>query len=211
MLALDISSSVSSYEDRLQREGLAAALASQEVIDAILGGPGHVALAVYEWSGRYQQDTVIDWRALDSPAAILETSELIKNSSRSYAEFPTALGFAISHALILFKEAPLCDAYTLDVSGDGINNDGYSPAEVHKNHRFSGKTVNALAIGGASAVRADDAKLIEHYRDELIYGPGAFVEVAQDFEDFARAIKKKLIREVQVLQLTGPEKTLRTQ
>ena len=52
-LALDVSSSVNAAEDRLQREGLAAALTSDEVVEAALALPGQeVTLAVFEWSGR---------------------------------------------------------------------------------------------------------------------------------------------------------------
>ena len=47
LLALDVSASVDEAEHRLQREGLAAALLSPEVLDPLLNGPGPVALAVY--------------------------------------------------------------------------------------------------------------------------------------------------------------------
>ncbi|MFY0691956.1 MAG: DUF1194 domain-containing protein [Paracoccaceae bacterium] len=194
LLALDISSSVNRTEDRLQREGLAAALVSPAVLQALLANaPDHVALAAYEWSGRYQQDQIIGWRALRNEADIRATAEAIRTSRRSYAEFPTAAGFAMSHAVVQFQSAPACLFRTLDVSGDGVNNDGYSPAQVHLNHRLQGVTVNGLAIGGATE---NDADVIRFYREELIYGPGAFVEIARDYRDFERAMRRKLIREV---------------
>jgi hypothetical protein len=35
-----------------------------------------------------------------------------------------------------------------------------------------------------------------YYRDCVIGGPGAFLEIAADFEDFARAVRRKLILEI---------------
>ncbi|MGC9371561.1 MAG: DUF1194 domain-containing protein, partial [Paracoccaceae bacterium] len=65
LLALDVSSSVDAGEDRLQREGLAAALLSPAVTEALLETPdAPVALAAYEWSGRYQQKVLLDWQLI---------------------------------------------------------------------------------------------------------------------------------------------------
>jgi hypothetical protein len=43
--------------------------------------------------------------------------------------------------------------------------------------------------------------LVDYYTREVIRGPSAFVEVADGFEDFARAMEAKLIRELGVLML----------
>ncbi|RSK31469.1 DUF1194 domain-containing protein [Rhodovulum iodosum] len=195
VLALDISSSVDAEEDRLQRAGLAAALTAPEVREALLAQPeAPVALAVYEWSGRYQQDMLLDWRMLDSPAAIAGAAAQIAGSKRSYAEFPTAMGYGIGYAARVFRGAPECLFRTLDISGDGINNDGFGPARAYSSFPLDGITVNGLAIGGATE---NDAVVFAYYRDEVIRGPGAFVEEAKDFDDFARAMRRKLFREVQ--------------
>ncbi|WP_370244938.1 DUF1194 domain-containing protein, partial [Salipiger sp.] len=68
LLALDVSSSVDEEEYRLQKEGLAAALADPDIARSILEGDGRVALGVYEWSGRRQSTVVLDWTVLgDKP------------------------------------------------------------------------------------------------------------------------------------------------
>jgi hypothetical protein len=60
ILGMDISSSVDPRKDALQRLGLAAALRAPDVVDAILSQPDRpVALAMFEWSGRIQQDMVL--------------------------------------------------------------------------------------------------------------------------------------------------------
>ncbi|ARC88976.1 DUF1194 domain-containing protein [Rhodovulum sp. MB263] len=194
LLALDISSSVDPGEDALQRAGLAAALAAPEIQAEFLSVPElPVALAVYEWSGRYQQRVVLGWRMMDSPEAMLGAAETIAGSRRSYAAFPTAMGFGLGFGARLFDSAPDCAARTLDISGDGINNDGFGPELAYRSFPFQGITVNGLAIGGGSP---SDSEVFAFYRDRVIRGPGAFVETARDFADFERAIRRKLMREV---------------
>ncbi len=51
--------------------------------------------------------------------------------------------------------------------------------------------MNGLTIGGG------DDDLAGYYRRELIKGPGAFVEEAEDFFDFERAMTRKLVRELE--------------
>lgn len=191
LLAMDISSSVDPDEDALQRQGLARALTAPEVAEAFFAIPeAPVALSVYEWSGRYQQDTVLDWTLIAAPADLAAAAARIAGSKRSYAEFPTALGYALGHAASLFQSAPPCAERKLDVSGDGINNDGFSPALAYKNFPLDGITVNGLAIGG------HDPEVFAYYATDLIRGPGAFVIEARDFADFERAMREKLLREL---------------
>ncbi len=35
-----------------------------------------------------------------------------------------------------------------------------------------------------------------YYREKIIHGPGAFIEIANDYDDFARAFLRKLLREI---------------
>ena len=193
LLALDISSSVDAEEDALQRQGLARALMAPEVAEAVLAVPDDpVALAVYEWSGRYQQQTILDWTLIPSLAELSAVSSAISASRRSYAEYPTALGYALGHAATIFARAPDCLQAKLDVSGDGINNDGFPPALAYANFPLDGVTVNGLAIGG------HDPEVLAYYRSDLIRGPGAFAIEADGFADFERAMREKLVREMGV-------------
>ncbi len=195
-LALDVSSSVDAAEDRLQREGLAAALTSDEIVEAILSVPGQsVALTAFEWSGRYQQEMMLGWVILDSREAIFSAARRIVQSQRRHTEFPTAIGYAIGFAAGLFAQAPPCLAQTLDISGDGRNNDGFIPALAYENFPLNEVTVNGLVIGGMGI------GLRGYYEREVIKGPGAFVEQATGFADFERAMRRKLLRELQVQTL----------
>ena len=196
LLGLDISSSVDAEEDALQRQGLSAALRAPEVAAAALAIPGSpVALAVFEWSGRWQQELILDWTLLNSPADLARASDAISASSRSYADFPTAAGYALGHASTLMARSPDCLFRTLDMSGDGVNNEGFPPALAYENFAFDEITVNGLPITG------HDASVVTFYEREVLHGPGAFMEIADGFEDFERAMRRKLEREMGVRTL----------
>ena len=196
VLALDVSSSVDAREYDLQRIGLASALDAPEIREAILrGGAGDVALAVYEWSGRFQEKLHLDWVLLRSEADITRAVAVLAGMERSTSDYPTALGSALGYGAQLMTRAPDCARRVIDVSGDGVNNQGFGPALAYKHFPFAGITVNGLVILG------HDAAVQEHYRAEVLRGPGAFLEVAQGFEDFERAMARKLYREISDLML----------
>jgi hypothetical protein len=190
-LALDVSSSVDEREYGLQAEGLATALEDAEVQEAILAQSGAVYAAVFEWSGRRQQALVADWTALDAPAAIAGLAARVRDTGRSHLEYPTALGHALGYAASLMKRAPACGRRVLDISGDGENNAGYGPEHAYNAFDFDGVTVNALVVGGAA-----QPELIRYFQTEVIRGPGAFTVTAYDYQDYARAMKRKLLREI---------------
>lgn len=192
LLALDISASVDEREDAFQRGGLARALLAPEVQDAFLADPDRpVWLGVYEWSGRYSQAGLLPWLEIASAEDLSLAAAAIAGSKRSRDDEPTALGFAVGHAASLFRTGPDCAARTLDVSGDGRNNDGFPPSAVYHALRLGEVTVNGLAIKGGEAGVAD------YYRAELIRGSGAFVIEAENFRDYERAMREKLLRELQ--------------
>lgn len=205
VLAMDISSSVDPLEDALQRGGLAQALRAPEVIEAILAQPDRpVALAMFEWSGRVQQDMVLPWVMLRDAATIAAAADRIATSRRSYAEFSTAIGHAIQYADALFAQGPVCDARVLDISGDGVNNDGFGPTAAYEAFDFSAITVNALVIEvqeegtDHGITEGAETGLADYFRQVVIRGPGSFVEIAAGFEDFERAMRRKLLRELEV-------------
>ncbi|MBF9035555.1 DUF1194 domain-containing protein [Rhodobacterales bacterium HKCCE2091] len=195
LLGLDVSASVDADEYLLQQEGLMSALVAPEVQEAFLNGPGPVALAVYEWSGRFQQDLLADWTLIRSEADLLAVAAAVGRGERRSTDFPTALGYALGFAANTFAEAPPCLFQTLDISGDGQNNDGFPPSAAYEHFQLGGVTVNGLAIGGAQR------EIAEYYAEEVIQGPGAFVEYASSHRDFADAMRRKLERELQAMIL----------
>ncbi|MEL6838722.1 MAG: DUF1194 domain-containing protein [Pseudomonadota bacterium] len=194
VLAMDVSASVDAAEDKLQRGGLAAALLAPDVQAAFFASPDPVALLVFEWSGRYNQKDLTPWTMIETPADLLGVSQTIASSTRSHNDFPTAMGHALGHAAVRLNEGPDCLFKTIDVAGDGQNNDGFGPAEAYAAFPFSDVVVNGLVIN-AGEYEAE-IHLIPFYRDQVIRGPGSFLEIANGFEDYENAMERKLIREL---------------
>ena len=190
VLAMDVSSSVDASEDRLQRNGLAAALLAPEVQAAFFASPDPVALQIFEWSGQHNQTDLLDWTLITSPTDLFYVADLLASGTRSVSDMPTAMGYALGYASIKLQEAPACLFQTIDMAGDGTNNDGFAPVNAYAAFPFEGVTVNGLAIAGS------DTSVLAFYETEVIRGPNAFVEVANGFEDFENAMRRKLVREL---------------
>lgn len=191
-LALDISSSVNESEYAIQKDGLAVALRDPDVRSAALADPGSVRVAVYEWSGWQQQDLIADWTILTTTADMDALATQIETHERRYAEFSTALGRALEYGERLFNRLDVpCTRHVIDVSGDGVNNEGLGPDILRTSGKLSTVTINALVIKGASP---DPER---YYGERVIGGPGAFMMVARNgFEDYPDMIIGKLIREI---------------
>lgn len=197
VLALDASASVNEEEHRLQSIGLSKALSDGDVRRAILS-LGGIWLSAFEWSGRYQQVVHLDWTFLDSDKEIDAASRKLAAAPRHFVEFPTALGYALAFAAVHMRGVPrVCDRRVIDVSGDGVNNEGFPPRAAYREFEFEGVTINGLVIKGAET----DTEAF--YRDEVIRGPDAFLEVAADYRDYARAMKRKLLKEIRGEQVSG--------
>lgn len=197
-LGLDISSSVNDYEYRLQQEGLASALVSPEVQEAILTPHGaYIEAAAYEWSGVPQQSLILNWTRLDSPDAITVFANRLRQNWRRYSEFSTALGKAVEFGTNLLRRSPPCARKVLDISGDGENNEGYGPGRLRAQGLLDGITINGLVILGAYPNPAI------YYRANVIHGPNAFLAQAMSFEDYRDVMLGKLLREIDQEMVLG--------
>lgn len=192
VLALDVSSSVDAAEDRLQREGLGRALLAPEVVRAFLAGDP-VAIYAFEWSGqRTHVPLWPGWVLVEDEATLRGLAAAVAGSERSTDELPTAVGAALAHAALRLRDAPDCRARTIDVAGDGFHNEGFGPDLAYREFPFDGITVNALVVGGSDM----DRELIRWFQSEVVRGPGSFLMVADGYEDYARAMEQKLLREL---------------
>ncbi|QPH54972.1 DUF1194 domain-containing protein [Pontivivens ytuae] len=199
-LGMDISSSVNSWEYELQLYGLAAAFRDEAVIEAILSVPGqHVLVLPYEWSGQMQQDAIGGWTRLSSAEEIAALADRLSAHTRRYQNFSTGIGTALEYAIRQFDRLPeRCDRHVIDLSGDGVDNDGRTAPELHPRLIAAGITVNALVIAGG------DPDPVSYYADQVIVGPDAFHLIARNgFEDYPELIKGKLIRELNPPLLIG--------
>ena len=188
---MDVSRSVINDEYELQMNGLANALRSKEVVEAIGWIPGGVMATVTQWSGELDQAQTVGWRHLTDPPSVLAFAKEVDFDRRAFFQSYTAIGEALWHANTLSASNPRkCKRRVIDVSGDGASNRGREPAAIADALAANGVTINALVIRGA---RPDPA---QYYLDNVVRGPGAFIEIAQTFHDYARAIQQKLLREL---------------
>ena len=200
-LGLDVSGSVDDAEYRLQLDGLAAALEDPETQSALFGSPGAtVALAVYQWGAPDQQDVLIDWTQITGPSQLASVVRRLRSTDSRFSDPYTGLGAALVFGATMLAERGECWQHTLDISGDGPSNAGPPPESVTLAARPP-ITVNALVINptGRDNVTKDlthTRTLLDHYRIQVVRGPGAFVETAQDFDDFEDAMIRKLRREL---------------
>jgi Protein of unknown function (DUF1194) len=190
-LAVDVSRSIDAADFVIQTEGLADALNDRDVRAALFGPEGTVALAVYQWSGPSHQEIIVPWVMLEGPEALDRAIWSVRRAQRPERKQATALGEALRFGADLLAEAPPCARLVLDVAGDGRNNEGVSVARVYARDPFDGITVNGLAIG------EHEQDVARYYRDEVIRGPGAFVEVAPRQVDYPPVIRRKLLRELE--------------
>lgn len=192
LLAVDASSSVNPWEFDLQLRGLAEAFRDPEVQGAIAGvGDRGLAVAMVQWSSRDRQVVAVDWMLVFDRASAEEFAAIVDATPRYVSGGSTALGSALRFGVRLLQTSPYFGArQVIDVSGDGRTNQGI-PSSVGRDEAVErGITVNGLAILN------EEPGLDLYYRDRVIGGPGAFVISAVDYEDFARAIRLKLIREM---------------
>ena len=192
VLAMDASGSIDEAEFRLQREGYAEALVDPAVVAAIRSRPnGAIAIAMLEWGTPGGSALVVDWMRVDNPASARAAAEAFLAAPRSTQSY-NAIGDAIHHASHLLREGPYtAEQMVIDISGDGPDMRSHRPAPVARDIVVRrGMVVNGLAIGPAGGT------LAEHYRRDVMGGPGAFVMEAESRRDLARALRAKLVREV---------------
>ncbi len=200
VLAVDSSGSIDRREFALQRRGYARALTHPDVLAAIARGPhGAIALAYFEWSGPKSNVQVVPWTRISDAASADAVARSMVAAPRSTFGTGTALGGAIDHGMAMLARSPFRGVHRIiDISGDGPNNEGRPPAEARDEAVAQGVTINGLAIEDVNL------GLVDHFRDEVIGGQAAFVLKAKGFDDFARAVVKKLLQELNLARSAQP-------
>lgn len=187
VLAVDVSGSVDSDEYRIQMDGLALALRDGIVADALVDQSAAVTLI--QWSGSSRQKQTVPWIQITSLADVERLAQAITDDQRLWRNYSTAIGEALGLSIESFADVPTCRRKVIDVSGDGVSNEGVAPQTFRRTLRAQGIVVNALAI------ETDDTDLMAYFYENLIQGDGAFVITANGFEDYPEQIKRKLQRE----------------
>jgi hypothetical protein len=199
VLCVDISSSMSEAEQRLQREGYVNALHDVAVLQSIESGRrGRIAVAYVEWAGPNHQSVLIPWTVLDEPEDAAAFGEVLRAQPIARGR-----GTSISGALLaagkLMAEGPASDRRVIDVSGDGPNNAGLALQPVRDALIAAGVTINGLAISLHAADTLDSfgPRYVElYYESCVIGGSESFIVRVDSTAEFAKAIRKKLVNEI---------------
>jgi hypothetical protein len=194
-LAVDVSRSMDYEEVQIQRQGYVEALSHPEFINAVKAGMlGRIAISYYEWAGEVDQASVIDWQ-------IIETPEQARAFADKIAARPVATQrrTSISAAIGYGATSIIANNYrgmrqVIDVSGDGPNNIGVPVLPVRDKAIEAGIVINGLAIMLRPSGTAGG--LDRYYSDCVAGGPGSFVLPVHKIEDFATAIRRKMVMEV---------------
>jgi Ca-activated chloride channel family protein len=188
VLAVDVSGSVDSREYNIQMGGLAAALRDPIISEALVRGQSELLLL--QWTGSTRQQITIPWTRIDDFAALDAFADRVAKDPRMWRNYSTAVGEALLHALAAFESVPHCKRHLIDLSGDGVSNEGIEPGQVREDLRRAGVSVNAIAI------EESDTELMAYFFENVILGDAAFVVAASSFDDYPDQIRRKLLREV---------------
>jgi len=208
VIATDVSRSVNTEEARLQREGVAQAFRSAELIDAIeRGALGKIAVAYVDWSTEYINRVVVNWQVIENRATAVGFAEALIQAPPTWGQ-RTSISSVMILATALIESNPFEGTRrVIDISGDGPNNFGRSLAPVREEVVAKGIVINGLPIivaGAEFAGRGYFPDVDEYYQSCVIGGFGSFIVVAKGFDDFAAAMRRKLVLEISELTPEDP-------
>ena len=200
VLAVDVSESIDTEEVKLQRQGYISAIKQPTILQAIRRGKhGRIGVAYFEWSDAGNHALIVDWTTVQDEASAEAFGERLEEAGVLDGHF-TSISSAIDFALNLFERNPFkSERRVIDISGDGRNNNGPPVEQMRAEAVKRNITINGLPIVNDrdrqfSGLPPDDIE--NYYRKNVIGGPNAFIVVAKSFDDFERAIIRKLMREI---------------
>ena len=170
VVAVDISFSMDTDEQALQREGFAQAFRSKLVHDAIRGGMlGRIAVTYMEWAGSPDQKVIVPWTVLDNSESLMAFADGIASTPLRRAQ-RTSISSAIDFSVKLLEDSGLsATRQVIDVSGDGPNNQGRLVIEA-RDAAIKGIIINGLPIMLRQPGYLDIPDLDIYYKDCVIGG-----------------------------------------
>lgn len=203
-LVADVSSSMTSREQQIQRQGYMEAFRDPDVIMAITEGfCGAIAVSFMEFAD--EPKTVVDWH-------IIQTDEDAEAFAQAIQEAPptiprigtTGIARAMDHAAqSLLNNGISGDKLVLDLSADGPDNVSSNTAHVRDKYTkpsaengWTEITINGLPVLGGIHYGMTPEVFQEYFATQVIGGPGHFLEPAKGVHDISRAFRRKLIQEI---------------
>ncbi|TIV82964.1 MAG: DUF1194 domain-containing protein [Mesorhizobium sp.] len=202
VLAVDVSSSMSLSEQRVQRDGYVSAFRHPDLAGAIgSGARGMIAVSYLEWAGPNYQRVVLPWTIVGSYDDAKRFADALAVEPVT-AQAGTSISGALLSAGDLFAKSRTAAARRIiDVSGDGPNNAGLPVAPIRDRLTGSGITINGLPVslprGGSNGFQSFGEHYLNLYYERcVIGGPDSFLIGIDDLGQFEVAIRRKLLLEI---------------
>lgn len=197
--AIDISDSMQPREIKLEIDGMAQAIRSRAVLQAIQAGPeGRVGFAVFAWYDKRTFPELVSWTLIASEADALRVSDQLaqglrlvddaekRRISRVRAARLTDTSEAIEHAADLFRMAPYVTSRpVVNIIGNGEDNVVAGPRRARDALMAEGGTINGVVLGGDPAV-------LDYFREQVVGGPGAFLLSIDETGSVVQQLVRKL-------------------
>lgn len=206
VLLNDVSKSMDDGEYALVKDGYRAAFADPEVIAALIGNRGGVAVAYVEFSGRDEIQRVLDWHMLSDAVSARAFGEAVAAAPRSSAGNTSLAGGLAAAARMLLDSDFGAARQVIDIASDHPH-DGGRCEPIRDAAVAAGITINALPIIDERQIGTIDGRLgysesrwgsesvMEFYLRTVVGGPGSFAVEARDYAVFGEALKRKLLLE----------------
>ena len=201
VLAVDVSRSMEHWELEIQRRGYAEALRSDAVWAAIQRGLlQRIAVTYVEWAGFGTQRIIVPWTLIETR----EDAEQVADKVTAHFDEGlrrTSITSALDYSAYLIKQNEYDGLRrVIDISGDGPNNSGGTVSTARDAIVAQGITINGLPLmthnPNGPYARWGIPDLDVYYQSCVIGGPGAFVIPVDDWDNFADAVRRKLVLEI---------------
>jgi hypothetical protein len=202
VLATDNSQSIDRSEALLQRQGIAAAFKHPDVVRAIQSGTyGRIAVAYIDWSSLPFSRLTVDWRIIGDKASADAFADVLLRAPFYFGQ-GTAIGETLELAAQMIETNAIEGTQrSIDVSGDGPNNTGPPVHQVRDEIAAKRITINGLPVISTGEYGQGDwgiyyGEIENYYVNCVIGGPRAFAIPARGFQEFAEAVRRKLVLEI---------------
>jgi Protein of unknown function (DUF1194) len=195
-LAVDASGSVDTEEYALQLSGIAAGFRDPDVRKAIRSGPAKaIAVNLVVWAEPRVPKDMTGWFIIASDGDAEDFARIVEAFPRRQTG-ATAIGEGIASALRSIAASGIAaPREVVDVSGDGRESVAREFTVLVDQARAMalsrGVVINGLAIEN------EVSDLADYYRENVQVGPESFVMEAKTYQDFAEAMRLKLLREIE--------------
>jgi hypothetical protein len=151
-----------------------------------------------EWADASLQEIVVPWTVIEYPAdGVKFAAGLAGHSMRRgrHTSISSAIDFGVRK---LHESQVRASRLVIDISGDGVNNQGQMVTKARDEAIAQGITINGLPI---MLKRPDPdgsglESLDRYFRECVIGGAGAFLIPVRKQDHLAEAIREKIVREV---------------